>query len=240
VLAYQRATELAEANLRALESPVINTVDKRLANEKIRLARPDLEAAYNQAWQNVYNMFTKGAPIDCLKAILVTCTRRRAIDIYRKRNDGRYTDAPLDDEHFGNFGVEKVDLIEQLHDRQTIIRLVRRLQVLLNPTERNAVALCLLRGYRRHEAADLLGIPEPAFQKIMDRASRKLATVCTQLSVRGCGDEEWAQALRSYALELICRDSPDYGRITTHIASCESCRRYTTAVSAIRRTPPTP
>jgi DNA-directed RNA polymerase specialized sigma24 family protein len=174
-------------------------------------------------------MSAKGAPIDYLKAILVTYTRLRAIDIYRKRNERQYADAPLDDEHFGHLGVEKVDFTEQLHDRQTIIRQVRRLQVRLNPTERNAVALCLLRGYRRPEAADLLGISEPTFQKIMDRATRKLATVCTQLNVRVCGDEEWARALHLYALELICRDSPDHERIMTHIANCESCRRYTAA-----------
>lgn len=240
VLAYQRATELANANLRALEGPVIKIVDKRLAGEGVRLVRPDLEAAYNQAWQNVYHMFTKGTAIDCLKAFLVTCTRLRAIDIHRKRKDDRYTNAPLDDEHFGHFGLQKVDLTEQLHDKLRILRLFRRLQVRLNPTERKAVTLCLLRGYRRREAAELLGIPEPAFQKIMDRATRKLQTVCTELAARGCGGEEWARALRSYALESICKDSPDHKRITTHIASCESCRRYTTAISTIRRSLPKP
>lgn len=56
VPARLRARALAEANLRKLERPVLRAVRRRLASEHVSLPVPDLEAAYNQGWQGVYEM----------------------------------------------------------------------------------------------------------------------------------------------------------------------------------------
>ncbi|MGH2912699.1 MAG: RNA polymerase sigma factor, partial [Solirubrobacteraceae bacterium] len=106
------------------------------------------------------------------------------------RKEGLFTDGPLK-EHYA----DNSDLVEQVDDRRKVARLVGRMVGRLNEKERNAVALCVLHGYTRPEAAKLLGESEPAFQKIMDRASRKIAGFVVGIDARGCGDDEWARLL---------------------------------------------
>ncbi len=166
-------------------------------------------------------MVARGQAIENLEGLLVTITRWRAVDVYRQRKDGLFTDGPLK-EHYA----DNSDLIEQVDDRQKLDRLVRRMVGRLNAKERNAVTLCLLHGYTRPEAAKLLGMSEPAFQKIMDRARRKIAGYVAGIDARGCGDEEWGRLLRDFAFGLIGEDHPDYVRVVEHIEECEPCKRY--------------
>ncbi len=60
----------------------------------------------------------------------------------------------------------------------------------------------------------------------MDRATKKISGVVAAMDGRGCGDDEWARALRSFALGVIGEDSPDYERVTAHVRECPSCERY--------------
>lgn len=220
VLPAQQASVLAEANLRTLERPVLQAVKGRLFRENIHLPLPDLEAAYNHAWHGVCQMVAQGEEIESLTGLLIKITWQRSIDAYRQRNEAQHTDATLDDH------AHHVDLAEQVDDQHKINRLIERLVKRLNDKERNAVALCTLHGYTRREAANRLGIPEPALQKIMDSATRKMWSVVAGINARGCGDDEWARALRSFALGLTSEDSPDYPRISKHIEECEVCKRY--------------
>ena len=96
----------------------------------------------------------------------------------------------------------------------------------LSDVQRNAVTLCLLHGYTRPEAARMLGIDPVAFGKVMDRATKKISGVVAAMDGRGCGDDEWARALRSFALGVIGEDSPDYERVAAHVRDCASCERY--------------
>src|SRR5450759_6030926 len=72
----------------------------------------------------------------------------------------------------------------------------------------------------------MLGIEQAAFQRIMDGATKKLAGVVAGIDARGCGGEEWARLLRSYALGLLSTTDRDYVRAVEHIDECETCKRY--------------
>jgi DNA-directed RNA polymerase specialized sigma24 family protein len=214
------AEALVNTQLRALERPVMRTVESRLRAEKVVLPSPDLEAAYSQAWHGVYQTITRGTQIENLTGLLVDITYKRSIDIYRQRNEAMQTEANLE-----SHAVD-LDLAEQMDDQRKIARLVERLRHRLNTNERNAVTLCVLHGYKRPEAAKILGVEEAAFQKVMDSATKKLAAVTAGIQARGCGGDEWSRALRAFALGLTRTDSPDYRRIAQHLTECASCERY--------------
>lgn len=55
---------------------------------------------------------------------------------------------------------------------------------------------------------------------------KKIGGIIAAMDSRGCGDDEWARALRSFALGLMSEDSPDYKRIAEHVGECASCKRY--------------
>jgi DNA-directed RNA polymerase specialized sigma24 family protein len=215
-----RARELADANLRALEQPVLRAVKGRLASQNKWVPLPDLEGAYNQAWHGVYETIAQGRQVENLTGLLIDITYKRSVDIYRQRREALQGDEALD-----GHAVD-VDLAEQLDDQRKFERLIGRLVEQLSPKERNGVTLCVLHGYKRPEAARRLGIPEPAFQKIMDSATQKIARVVGGIAARGCGDEEWSRALRSYALGLMDAEHRDYPRVREHIEGCATCRRY--------------
>jgi len=216
----QRAEAVANANLRTLERPVLRAVENRLRSENITLADPDLQAAYNQAWHGVYQAIAQGRQVENLTGLLIDITYKRSVDIYRQRHEAMHGEADLE-----NHAVD-VDLAERLDDQRKIDRLIERLKDRLNSNERNAVTLCVLHGYKRGEAAARLGIEETAFQKIMDSATKKIAVIVTGMQARGCGGEEWARALRAFALGVMSEEHPDHHRIAEHIDQCASCGRY--------------
>jgi len=162
----------------------------------------------------------QGRRVENLTGLLIDITYKRSVDIYRQRHEAMHGEADLE-----NHAVD-VDLAERLDDQRKIDRLIERLKDRLNSNERNAVTLCVLHGYKRGEAAARLGIEETAFQKVMDSATKKIAVIVSGMQARGCGGEEWARALRAFALGLTSEEHPDYHRIAEHIEKCESCGRY--------------
>jgi DNA-directed RNA polymerase specialized sigma24 family protein len=218
----QQAEAVANANYEGLKEVVLRSVMSRLFARSVRLDRIDLEAAYNQAWHGVCQAIAQGRRVENLAGLLVDITCKRAIDIYRQRNEAMHADADVDVE---THAVE-VDLAEQVDDQHKIERLLERLKDRLTDVQRNAVTLCILHGYTRPEAARILGIEAAAFEKVMDRTVKKIGGIIAGMDSRGCGDDEWARALRSFALGLMSEDSPDYERIAEHVLECASCERY--------------
>lgn len=216
----QRAENVANANYRSLKGEVTRSASARLAASNIRLAHVDLEAAYNQAWHATCQMIAKGERIENLIGLLIDVTYKRSLDIFRQRHEAMHTDADLTSRPV------EVDLASQLDDLSTIRRLVERLKDRLNDNERRAVTLCTLHGYQRSEAAQMLGFSEPAFQKVMDSATKKVGAVVAGIQARGCGDDEWASALRAFALGAMSETNRDYERIAAHIEHCPACKRY--------------
>jgi DNA-directed RNA polymerase specialized sigma24 family protein len=216
----QQAEAVANANYEALKEVVLRSVSSRLFARSVRLDRIDLEAAYNQAWHGVCQAIAQSRRVENLAGLLVDITSKRAIDIYRQRNEAMHTDAEVE-----TYAVE-VDLAERVDDQHKIERLLKRLEDRLTDVQRNAVTLCILHGYTRPEAARILGIEAVAFEKVMDRTMKKIGGIIAAMDSRGCGDDEWARALRSFALGVMSEDSPDYQRIAEHVGECASCKRY--------------
>ena len=216
----QQAEAVANANYEALKEVVLRSVGSRLFARSVRLDRIDLEAAYNQAWHGVCQAIAQSRRVENLAGLLVDITCKRAIDIYRQRNEAMHADADVE-----SHAVE-VDLAERVDDQNKIERLLERLKDRLTDVQRNAVTLCILQGYTRPEAARILGIEASAFEKVMDRTMKKIGGIIAGMDSRGCGDDEWARALRSFALGLMSEDSPDYERIAEHVGECASCTRY--------------
>jgi DNA-directed RNA polymerase specialized sigma24 family protein len=217
----QEAEALADANYEALKEVVLRSVRSRLFARGVRLDRIDLEEAYNLAWHGVCQVISQGRRVGNLPGLLVDITGKRAIDIYRQRNEAMFADGADVEGH-----AVEIDLAERVDDREKIVGLVGRLKGRLSDVQRNAVTLCLLHGYTRPEAARMLGIEPAAFEKVMDRATKKISGVIAAMDGRGCGGDEWARALRSFALGVTGRDSPDYERVAEHLRECGSCERY--------------
>lgn len=225
---------MAEDTVRAYYEPLKADVLRSVAG-KLRgagamgMGPHDLDDAYNQGWQGVYEHVLQGKPL-VLPGLLFTITYRRALDIYRTKHGDRWADVDLDSQSV------EVDLARALDDQQKLRRLFSRLKERLNETEREAVALCVLRGYPRAEAADQLRVDRSAFERIMDGAMKKISTVVASIEARGCGDDEWARLMRSYAFGVLAEDDRDYERAYAHVEApegCESCRRYVRALQGL-------
>jgi DNA-directed RNA polymerase specialized sigma24 family protein len=218
-LGGQSSSEMAQAKYVELEAEVTATVHGKLAARKMLVVKDDLEEAYNQAWHGVCEKIKTGEKIDNLTGMLVLVTWRRAVDIYRSNHPSEHEDVDVSER-----GVEP-DLAAEIDDREKLKLLIFRLKGRLNQREREAVSLCVLHGYSRPEAAKLLNVPEPALQKVMDGATKKIGGIVASLSARGCGDEEWAGLMRSYAFSAI-EDDREYKRAAEHVEQCASCHRY--------------
>ncbi|HEV3319832.1 MAG TPA: sigma-70 family RNA polymerase sigma factor [Solirubrobacteraceae bacterium] len=217
-LGRQPSAEIAQSKYDELEAEVTTTVRGKLSARKMHVVDDDLEEAYNQAWHGVCEKIMAGEKIDNLTGILVLVTWRRAVDIYRANHPSEHEDVDVLER-----GVEP-DLAAEVDDREKLKRLFSRLKGRLNQREQAAVSLCILHGYSRPEAAKLLKVPEPALQKVMDGAMKKIGGIVASLSARGCGNED-AGLIRAYAFSAI-DDDREYHRAAEHVEQCESCRRY--------------
>ncbi|HXC45402.1 MAG TPA: sigma-70 family RNA polymerase sigma factor [Solirubrobacteraceae bacterium] len=218
------AEEIANANYGAMMEEILRSVNGRLRVEGIKtLNRQDLEVAYNEGWQGVTQHIVQGRPLTSLAGLLFTMVHRRAIDIYRAKQEGRRVEMDLEQQ------AVDADLADRADDHEKLTRLLGRLKDRLNDKERRAVTLCVLHGYKRPEAADLLGIDRVVFERIMDGATKKMAGVVASIEARGCGGDEWSRLMRAYALGLLSEDEPDYQRAQAHVDGpdpCEACCRY--------------
>ncbi len=231
----QTADDVLRSSYEPLKADVLRGVGGKLRRQGIKTIGPDdLEDAYNQGWEGVYEHIVQGKPL-ILPGLLFTITYRRALDICRRSHEDRRVDLDLE-----SYGVE-TDLAGQIDDRQKLRRLFSRLKDRLNEKEQAAVKLCVLRGYPRAEAADRLKVDRVAFERIMDSATKKISAVVASIEARGCGDEEWSRLMRDYALGLLAEDDRDYQRAHAHIEDdegCESCRRYVRALQGVAAMPP--
>ena len=190
----QQADALANANLKQLESLVLSAVQGKLHAGKIRLDTRDVEAAYNLAWHGVCQHVVQGREVTNLTGFLIDITHERSIDIYRRRHEGSALRCRPPRAQYGGRSRRAARRPAQAPAPD------RAHEARLNENERKAVTLCLLHGFRRPEAADMLRIEQAAFQRIMDGATKKLAGIVAEIDARGCGGGEWARLLRSYAL----------------------------------------
>jgi RNA polymerase sigma factor (sigma-70 family) len=220
----QEAEEVARGNYEHLKDEILRAVAGRLRSQGITtMIHQDLEVAYNEGWQGVTQHIIQGRPVTSLDGLLYRMTHRRAIDIYRARQERRRVDIDLE-----QHGIE-VDLAEQVDDQEKLTRLLGRLQERLNDKERRAVTLCVLHGYKRPEAADLLGIERVVFERIMDGATKKMSGIVASIEARGCGGDEWSRLMRAFALGLLSEEETDYRRALEHVEgprACEACGRY--------------
>jgi DNA-directed RNA polymerase specialized sigma24 family protein len=127
----QEAEAVANANYEALKEVVLRSVSSRLFARSVRLDRIDLEAAYNQAWHGVCQAIAQRRRVGNLAGLLVDITSKRAIDIYRQRNEAMHADADVE-----THAVE-VDLAERVDDQNKIERLLERLKDRLTDVQRN-------------------------------------------------------------------------------------------------------
>jgi DNA-directed RNA polymerase specialized sigma24 family protein len=217
------AEEIVNANLKPMMEEMLRNVGAKMRAARTPLNRHDLEAAYNEAWHGVTEHIIKGRPVTSLAGLLFTMMHRRAQDIYISKKDSRRVEMDLEQQAIDG------DLAAQVDDQEMLTRLLGRLKDRLNDKERRAVTLCLLHGYTRPEAADLLGIDRVVFERIMDGASRKMAGIVASLEARGCGGDEWSRMMRAYALGLLTEEDRDYHKAMKHLdgpGGCEACRRY--------------
>ncbi len=216
----QQAERVANEHYRQLQTEVIATVSAKLSARKMRLDESDLEEAYCQAWHAVCETIKRGRTVSNLTGMLVEITWRRAVDVYRELRPGQRVDVELD-----RHGVDP-DADEQLDDQIKLERFIARARERLNARECEALSLCVIHGYPRAEAAQLLGLKRSQMEKLMDGAMKKIGGIVASISARGCGGDEWARLLKDYALGLIAEDDRDYPRAAAHVASCGECRRY--------------
>lgn len=216
----QQAESAANEHYRELQAEVIATVSSKLSARKMSLDESDLEEAYCQAWHGVCETIKRGTLVSNLTGMLVEITWRRTVDIYRALHPGQRADVELD-----GHSVDP-DIDEQLDDQIKLKRFIARVRGRLNPRECEAVSLCVIHGYPRPEAAKLLGLERSQMEKLMDGATKKIGGIVASISARGCGGDEWARLMKSYALGLIAEDDRDYPRAAAHVAECEACARY--------------
>jgi DNA-directed RNA polymerase specialized sigma24 family protein len=217
----QRAEVTVNANYEALQDEVIAVVRRKLSARNMHLDHSDLEEAYCQAWHGVCVEIKRGGEVQNLTGMLVDITWKRAVDAYRGERPSQYADVDVDQQ------VLEIDIDEQLDDQAKLKRFIGRLKGRLNQRECEAVSLCLIHGYSRPEARELLGIEDEArMQKLMDGATKKIGVVVASITARGCGGEEWTRLLRAYALGVLTPEDRDYARAEEHIADCLPCKRY--------------
>jgi DNA-directed RNA polymerase specialized sigma24 family protein len=216
----QQAERVANEHYRELQAEVIATVSSKLSARKMSLDEPDLEEAYCQAWHGVCETIKRGTRVSNLTGMLVEITWRRSVDIYRALHPGQRADVELDGRSVD------LDVDEQLDDQIKLKRFIARVRGRLNPRECEAVSLCVIHGYPRPEAAKLLGLERSQMEKLMDGATKKIGGIVASISARGCGGDEWARLMKSYALGLVAEDDRDYPRAAAHVAGCEACARY--------------
>jgi DNA-directed RNA polymerase specialized sigma24 family protein len=230
-----RAEQLVNENYRGLQAEVIGTVRHKLGARGMRLDESDLEEAYCQAWHGVCETIRRGKTVSNLTGLLVEISWRRAVDLYREQRPGQRVDLAVDEHSI------ELDVDAQLDDQIKLKRFIARVRDSLNPRECEAVSLCVIHGYTRPEAAEILGLTRPQIEKLMDRATKKIGGIVASINARGCGGDEWARLMQSYALGLIAEDDRDYPRAAEHVAECETCRRYVNGLRGLAAIlPPVP
>ena len=219
----ERAKHLANSHYEELKERTLASAAGRLRSEGIvTISRADLEDAYQQGWQGVCHHVTAGKPVSSLGVCSSSrFIAARSIYVGRRTSEGAWTLVLMSKLWSG---ISRRGSTIRSGSSISCVRLRER----LNENERRAFALCLLHGYKRAEAADLLGVERIVFERIMDGATKKLGGIVAGLQARGCGDDEWSRALRAYARGDLPGDGHDHRRVRDHLErdKCEACCRY--------------
>jgi RNA polymerase sigma factor (sigma-70 family) len=216
----QQAEKAVNEQYRQLQPAVTRAVRRRLASRKMLVDESDLEEAYCLAWHGVCETIKRGTQVSNLTGMLIEITWRRAVDAYREQRSSQRAELDLEE-----ITVE-LDLDAHLDDQIKLKRLITQVRSRLNPRECEAISLCVIHGYSRAEAAQLMGLQRRQMEKLMDGATKKIGGIVASIATRGCGGDEWARLMRGYALGLIAEDDRDYPRAAEHVAQCAVCRRY--------------
>jgi DNA-directed RNA polymerase specialized sigma24 family protein len=202
----------------ALRGDVLLSIRGRLKVRRIVLDDADLDAVYNQAWHALYDRLAAGEDVENPAGFLVTVGYRRAIEeLRRQRADTRADPIELEE-----LGVDH-DVVARLDDATRVRHVVEGMKERLDERECKAAALCLIHGYTRPEAADLLGESLKRMEKVMDGVQRKLAGLTADI-------DDWCHSRRSmikaYALGLLEPGGERHAHATEHLAGCSACRSY--------------
>jgi len=220
----RQAEAVVDANYERFKTDILGSVTGKLRAEGVgAMPRADLEEAYNLGWHHLCQWIIREKPVTSLEGLLFRMTHRRALDIYRQRHERLYVDADVAER-----GVDGA-LEERVDDTRTIASLLRLVRDRLNDNERRGLALCVVHGYTRPEAGEMLGMDRVAFERVMDSASKKLGLIGATIRSRGCSPGEWSRLMHRYATGLLEEDHPDYERAANHIAGaqpCGACLRY--------------
>ena len=199
------------------------------------LAGVDLGAAYNEAWHALYLRLAADEPVDNRKAFLVTVTYRRALSERRaNRSERLAADADLD-----ALGTEP-DIDARLDAELQLRHFVQGLRAELDERELQAATLTYLHGLSRSEAAKVIGIAPRRMEKVMDRASKRIAAV---IDVVRPGElcEELDSPVRAFAVGLLDEDGERYAIARDHLETCPACRRKVLVLRGLGAiTPPLP
>lgn len=199
------------------KAEVQRTVAAKLGRDG--LAGVDLGAAYNEAWHALYLRLAADEPVDNRVAFLVTVTYRRALSERRANRPERLAaDADLD-----GLGTEP-DIDARLDAELQLRHFVQGLRAELDERELQAATLTYLHGLSRPEAAKVIGIAPRRMEKVMDRASKRIAAVIDAVRP-GELCEELDSPVRAFAVGLLDEDGERYSIARDHLETCPACRR---------------
>lgn len=196
---------------------VQRTVAAKLGREG--LAGVDLGAAYNEAWHALYLRLAADEPVDNRIGFLVTVTYRRALS-ERRASRAERLDGDADLEGLGT----EPDLDARLDAELQLRHFVQGLRAELDERELQAATLTYLHGLSRPEAAKVIGIPPRRMEKVMDRASKRIAAVIEAVRP-GELCEELDSPIRAFAVGLLDEEGERYAIARDHLATCPACRR---------------
>jgi DNA-directed RNA polymerase specialized sigma24 family protein len=203
-----------------LRRVVLNGVRSRLRQHGLRYDELDLEGFYNAAWHALHVRLSAGEEITNPEGFLIKVACRRAIDDARRmRGLDRDPSSEVDEQ-----GVEP-DIAEQL-DHRTLLRHFREgLKEKLTERECQAATLCLIIGYTRPQAADMLGISPKRMERIMDDAQRKIGAFEATITEHAwCASHE--SLMRAYAVRVLNEQGDRYKLARAHLGECPACRRF--------------
>ncbi|MDO8214147.1 sigma-70 family RNA polymerase sigma factor, partial [Conexibacter sp. CPCC 206217] len=202
-----------------LRGEILRPLAAKLAAQRLRLDPLDLDAVYNQAWHALYDRLAAGEQIDNRAAFLTTVAYRRAIEEIRRQRPDQHADEATPETLPAT-----IDIAGQLDDTATLAHVLEGMKDRLDPREQRAAALCLIHGYTRPEAADLLGEPPRRMEKVMDAVTRKLAQIVGEVR------DDWCRSRRSlvtaYALGLLEEGGERHRIAQEHLDDCSACRRF--------------
>lgn len=216
-----------EDNYESLRATVLSRVRGRLLTRALHFNDADIDAAYNRAWTELVARLRAGVEIDNLPGALVDTTFKRTLDELRRQRLDRHADA-ID---VADCGVDP-ELDARLDAQTTLQSMLEGMREQLEQREAQGVALCLLHGLSRAEAAKQLDMPRRRFEKLMDRATRKVGRVAEVIE-RGDWCRERQSLIKAYALEVLDPEGERHALALMHLSRCPSCRQYARGLRGI-------